>query len=61
MLWKKADGLLEILRILKLIFEKINIKDSHEAPYTVAKLYGLPRGILGVFNTILHKNEFENP
>jgi hypothetical protein len=24
-------------------------------------IYGLPRGILGVFNTILYENEFQNP
>jgi hypothetical protein len=31
----------------------------HEAPYTVAQLYGLPRAILGVFNTILNKISFK--
>jgi hypothetical protein len=24
-------------------------------------IYGLPRGILGVFSTILYENEFQNP
>jgi hypothetical protein len=32
-----------------------------QAPHTVAQLYGLPHGILGVFNTILYENEFQNP
>jgi hypothetical protein len=27
----------------------------------VTQLYGLPHGILGVLNTILYKNEFQNP
>jgi hypothetical protein len=30
-------------------------------PHTVAQLYGLPHGILHVFNTILYENEFQNP
>jgi hypothetical protein len=30
-------------------------------PTTVAQLYGWPHGILHVFNTILHQNEFQNP
>jgi hypothetical protein len=30
-------------------------------PHTVAQLYGLPHGLLRVFNTILFKNEFQNP
>jgi hypothetical protein len=29
--------------------------------YTVAQLYGLPNGILHVFNTNLYENEFQNP
>jgi hypothetical protein len=29
--------------------------------YTVAQLYGVPHGILHVFNTILYENEFQNP
>jgi hypothetical protein len=33
----------------------------HEAPHTVAQLFGVPHGILGVFNTILYENEFQNP
>jgi hypothetical protein len=33
----------------------------HEAPHTVAQLYGLPHGILHVFNTILYEKEFQNP
>jgi hypothetical protein len=28
--------------------------------YTVAQLYGLPHGILHVFNTIFYENEFQN-
>jgi hypothetical protein len=28
---------------------------------SVAQLYGLPHGILGVFNTILYENKFQNP
>jgi hypothetical protein len=32
-----------------------------EGPHTVAQLYELPREILGVFNTILYKNKFQNP
>jgi hypothetical protein len=32
----------------------------HEAPHTVAQLYGLPHGILHVFNTILYEKEFQN-
>jgi hypothetical protein len=36
-------------------------KTAHEAPHTVAQLYGLPHGILHVFNTILYENEFQNP
>jgi hypothetical protein len=47
MLWKKTDGLLENLKF-------------HEAPHTVAQLYGLPHAILHVFNTILYENEFQN-
>jgi hypothetical protein len=31
------------------------------APHTVAQLYGLPHGILHVFNTILYENLFQNP
>jgi hypothetical protein len=31
------------------------------APHTVAQLYGLPHGILHVFNTILYENKFQNP
>jgi hypothetical protein len=27
----------------------------------VSQLYGLPHGILHVFNTILYENEFQNP
>jgi hypothetical protein len=27
----------------------------------VAQLYGVPHGILGVFNNILYENEFQNP
>jgi hypothetical protein len=27
----------------------------------VGQLYCVPHGILGVFNTILYKNEFQNP
>jgi hypothetical protein len=53
MLWKKTDGLLENLRILKLIF----VLKFH----AVTQLYGLPYGILGIFNTILYENEFQNP
>jgi hypothetical protein len=30
-------------------------------PHTVAQLYWVPHGILGVFNTILYENEFQNP
>jgi hypothetical protein len=33
----------------------------HEAPHTVAQLYGLPHGLLHVFNTILYENEFQTP
>jgi hypothetical protein len=33
----------------------------HEAPHTVAQLYGLPNGILHIFNTIFYENEFQNP
>jgi hypothetical protein len=29
--------------------------------HTVAQLYGLPHGILHVFNTILYENEIQNP
>jgi hypothetical protein len=32
-----------------------------EAPHTVAQLYGLPHGIIRVFNTIFYENEFQNP
>jgi hypothetical protein len=45
LLGKKTDGLLENLRILKLIFVYYTINNSvyslHEAPHTVAQLYGL--------------------
>jgi hypothetical protein len=34
---------------------------SLEALHTVAQIYGVPHGILGVFNTILYENEFQNP
>jgi hypothetical protein len=30
----------------------------HEAPYIAAQLYGVPHGILRVFNSILYENEF---
>jgi hypothetical protein len=33
----------------------------HEATNIVGQLYGLPHGILHVFNTILYENEFQNP
>jgi hypothetical protein len=52
MLGKKTDGLLENLRILKLIFV---------FSYMAAQQYGVPHWILRVFNTILYKNEFQNP
>jgi hypothetical protein len=29
--------------------------------HLIAQLYGLPHGILRVFNTILYENEFQNP
>jgi hypothetical protein len=38
MLGKKTDGLLENLRILKLIFVKNSSKYFHEAPHTVTAL-----------------------
>jgi hypothetical protein len=41
--------------------EKLWLLVFHEEPYTVAQLYGLPRGILEVFNIILYENEFQNP
>jgi hypothetical protein len=52
MLGKKTDGLLENLKILKLIF----IKFPYSCPTN-----GLPHGILHVFNTILYENEIQNP
>jgi hypothetical protein len=33
----------------------------HEAPHIAAQLYGVPHGLLEVFNTILYENEFQNP
>jgi hypothetical protein len=33
----------------------------HNGSTLVAQLYGLPHGILRVFNTILYENEFQNP
>jgi hypothetical protein len=30
-------------------------------PIQLPNLYGLPHGILHVFNTILYENEFQNP
>jgi hypothetical protein len=33
----------------------------YEATHIVGQLYGVPHGILRVFNTILYKNEFQNP
>jgi hypothetical protein len=30
-------------------------------PRTVAQLYRVPHGILGVFYSILYENEFQNP
>jgi hypothetical protein len=30
-------------------------------PNIAAQLYGVPHGILSVFNTILYEHEFENP
>jgi hypothetical protein len=33
----------------------------HEAPHTVAQLYGLPHGILHAFYTSLYEIEFQNP
>jgi hypothetical protein len=41
--------------------QRANKTIFHEAPHTVAQLYGLPHGILNVFNTILYENEFQNP
>jgi hypothetical protein len=32
-----------------------------EATHIVGQLYGVPHGILKVFNTILYENEFQNP
>jgi hypothetical protein len=32
-----------------------------EAPHIVGQLYGVPHRILGVFNTTLYENEFQNP
>jgi hypothetical protein len=29
--------------------------------YIVGQLYGVPHGIIRVFNTILYENEFQNP
>jgi hypothetical protein len=61
---KKTDGLLENLRILKLIFVTNSVKRHvkfHEATLIVKQLYGVPHGILKVFNTILYENEFQNP
>jgi hypothetical protein len=54
MLGRKTYMLVKNLRILKLI--KFN-----DAPYIAAQLYGVPHWILGVFNTILYENEFQNP
>jgi hypothetical protein len=39
----------------------MTLERFHEAPHTVAQLYGLPHGILRVFNNILYQNEFQNP
>jgi hypothetical protein len=33
----------------------------HQAPHRVGQLYGVPHGILKVFNTILEENKFQNP
>jgi hypothetical protein len=40
-----------VLRLLKF----------HEATHIVGQLYGVPHGILRVFNTTLYENEFQNP
>jgi hypothetical protein len=55
---------LENLRILKLIFVYNSVKkrvNFHEATNIVGQPYGVPHGILRVFNTILYENEFQNP
>jgi hypothetical protein len=37
-----------------------NIK-FYQATHIVGQLYGVPHGMLRVFNTILYENEFQNP
>jgi hypothetical protein len=34
---------------------------THVAPHIAAQLYGVPHGLLEVFNTILYENEFQSP
>jgi hypothetical protein len=62
---KKTDGLLENLRILRLIFVKNGVKDPfkyHEAAHIVGQLYGVPHGIFKESLTLyLYENEFQNP
>jgi hypothetical protein len=39
--------------------EKTLLFKFYEAPHIVGQLYGVPHGLLRVFNTILYKNEFQ--
>jgi hypothetical protein len=45
------------------VLTKVELSTLGGTPYScpTGQLYGLPRGILGVFSTILYKHECQNP
>jgi hypothetical protein len=38
-----------------------NLLKFQKAPHIVRQLYGVPHGILRVFNPILYKSDYQNP
>jgi hypothetical protein len=63
MLARKPYWLVENLRSLKLfsLFLKIVLRLGKFHDAVAQQLHGVTHGILQVFNTILYKNEFQNP
>jgi hypothetical protein len=61
MLGKKTVGKFEDFETHFRKKKSVDFINSMRHPHTVAQLYGLPHGILHVFNTILYENEFQNP
>jgi hypothetical protein len=43
------------------LFSKNQFSGRDEATHIIGQLYGVPHGIIRVFNTILYENEFLNP